>query len=215
MPKQKTTKRKYDSSRRQAQARVTKLQIVEAARVLFMERGYAGATIEAIAGQAGVSQETVYSIFKNKRNVLSFLLDISLGGDDQPVKILDRPEPQAVMRNPNQHQQITMFARNITDILVRASPIFEIMHYAAKTEPDIAELVQHLYDERMQNMIRFASSVSVNGTLKDGMDAIQAGEIVWTLTSPEVFQLLTVNRRWNKDKYIQWLTTSLVRLLLP
>jgi AcrR family transcriptional regulator len=215
MPKQKQPKRKYDSSRRQAQARETKIQIVEAARSLFTERGYAGATIEAIASRAGVSQETVYSIFKNKRNILSFLLDISVGGDDQPIAVLDRPEPQAVMHDTDQHRQIAMFAQGITEIMTRAEPVFEIMRGAAKFELEIADLLKRMLDERLQNMIRFARSVSANGKLRDGMSDQDAGEITWMLSSPELFHLLNIDRGWPKEKYTQWLTDTLSRLLLP
>jgi AcrR family transcriptional regulator len=215
MPKQRQPKRKYDSSRRQAQARETKIQIVEAARSLFMERGYAGATIEAIASRAGVSQETVYSIFKNKRNILSFLLDISVGGDDQPIAVLDRPEPQAVMHDTDQHRQIAMFAQGITEIMTRAEPVFEIMRGAAKFEPEIADLLKRMLDERLQNMIRFARSISANGKLRDGMSDQDAGEITWMMSSPELFHLLNIDRGWPKEKYTQWLTDTLSRLLLP
>jgi AcrR family transcriptional regulator len=215
MPKQRQPKRKYDSSRRQAQARETKIQIVEAARSLFMERGYAGATIEAIASRAGVSQETVYSIFKNKRNILSFLLDISVGGDDQPIAVLDRPEPQAVMHDTDQHRQIAMFAQGITEIMMRAEPVFDIMRGAAKFEPEIADLLKRMLDERLQNMIRFARSVSANGKLRDGMSDQDAGEITWMMSSPELFHLLNIDRGWPKEKYTQWLTDTLSRLLLP
>jgi TetR/AcrR family transcriptional regulator, regulator of autoinduction and epiphytic fitness len=215
MPKQKPLKRKYDSSRRQAQARETKKQIVEAARSLFVERGYAGTSIEAIASQAGVSQETVYSIFKNKRNILSFLLDISVGGDDRPIAVLDRSELQAVIHDTDQRRQLTMFAQGITEIMTRAEPIFEIMRGAAKSEPEIADLLKRMLDERLQNMIRFVRSVSVNGKLRDGLSEQDAGEIAWMMTSPELFHLLNTDRGWPKEKYTQWLTDTLTRLLLP
>src|SRR5215204_5576040 len=134
--------RKYDSTRRQAQARETRLQIVEAARGFFLERGYAGTTIEAIAENAGVSPETIYATFKNKRKILLFLFEISVGGDDQPVRVIDRPEPQAVLHETDQQRQLTMFAIDITGILNRAAPVFEVMRSAAKTEPEIASLVK-------------------------------------------------------------------------
>jgi AcrR family transcriptional regulator len=215
MANKKSPKRKYDSSRRRAQARETKLQIVEAARKLFMKRGYAGATIRAIAQQAGVSQETVYANFKNKRNILSFLMDISIGGDDQPVTLMDRPGPQAVMQTTDQHRQIELFAQDITGILMRVTPVFEIMREAAKSEPEIAELLTHMLEERLDNMNRFVHSVSVHGKLREGIDETEAGEMTWIITSPEVFYLLTTERNWTTEEYIQWLSCTLTRLLLP
>ena len=169
-------KRKYDLSRRKAQARQTRLQIVEAARKLFVERGYAGATIEAIAQEAGVAQETVYSIFSNKRKILAFLLDISVGGDDQPVGILDRPEPQAIMHDMDQKRQLGMFAKGITEVMSRAAPVFEIMRGAAKLEPEIAELIENMFEERLQNMTRFVGSVAANGPLRDRLDEVEAAK---------------------------------------
>lgn len=208
-------KRKYDSSRRKAQARQTRLQIIEAARRLFVEKGYAGATIEAIAQEAGVAQETVYASFGSKRKILAFLLDISVGGDDQPIRILDRSKPQAVLHDTNQHRQLELFSQDISEILTRAAPVFEIMRSAAKLEPEIADLVQNMLAERLQNMIRFVGSVTANGPLRDGLDEAQAGEIVWAMTSPELFLLLTIDRGWSTEKYAQWLADILTRLLLP
>src|ERR687893_2961747 len=55
---------------RQRQALHTRRLIVDAARRLFLERGYGVTTMEAIAGEAGVAVSTVYAIFKNKRAFL-------------------------------------------------------------------------------------------------------------------------------------------------
>jgi len=215
MAKRTPPKRKYDSSRRKEQARQTRLQITEAAHRLFIERGYAGATIYGIAQEAGVAPETVYAIFGSKRKILAYLVDIFLGGDDQPIRILDRPEPQAVMQDTDQRRQLAMFAQGITEILARATPVLEIMRGAAKTEPEIASLVHNLHTERLENMTTFVHSLAANGALQNGLDEAYAGEIVWTITSPEVFQLLTAFRGWTKEKYLHWLAETLTRLLLP
>lgn len=207
--------RKYDSTRRQAQARQTRLQIAEAARVLFLERGYAGTSIEAIAEQANVAPETIYATFKNKRNVLSFLFDISIGGDDEDVRLLDRPDPQAVLNETDQHRQLTLFARDITKILHRAAPIFEILRIAAKTEPEIAELVQRLLRERMANMNMVVKKVATNGPLREGLNRTGATELMWAMTSPELYLLLSRDRGWSDEEYTRWLTDTLIRLVLP
>jgi hypothetical protein len=89
------------------------------------------------------------------------------------------------------------------------------MRSAAKTEPEIAKYIQNMLKERLQNMIRFTQSVAANGPLREGLDEMQAGEITWAMTSPELFQLLTVDRGWTKEKYSQWLADTLIRLLLP
>ena len=208
-------KRKYDSSRRQVQARETRQQIVESARTLFFTRGYSGTTIDAIAQAAAVSSETVYSIFSNKRNILSHLMDISVGGDDQPIRLLERPEPQAVLRESDQHLQIAMFSQGITEILARVAPLFEVLRSAAKIEKDIEDLLNHLLKERLENMTTFARQIAGNGSLREGMEVLTAAELIWTITSPEIFLLLTRDRNYSKQQYSAWLQATLTRLLLP
>ena len=207
--------RKYDSTRRQAQARQTRLQIAEAARVLFLERGYAGTSIEAIAEKAAVAPETIYATFKNKRNVLSFLFDISIGGDDEDIRLIDRPDPQAVLNEADQQRQLNVFARDITKILHRAAPIFEILRIAGKTEPEIAELVQRLLRERMANMSMVAKSVAANGPLREGLSRTRSAELIWAMTTPELYLLFTRDRGWTDEQYSRWLADTLIRLLLP
>jgi AcrR family transcriptional regulator len=215
MTQPKKSKRRYNATHRKAQARETRRKIIEAARQLFTERGYTGATIEAIAQAAAVAPETIYAVFGNKRALLARLIAISIGGDDEPIPILQRPGPRAVMQEPDPHRQLQGFAQDIASILERVAPIFEIMRLAAKTEPDIAALLQALLKERFQNMTIFVQRLSDRGPLRVGLDVTQAAEIVWTLTSPEVFQLLTTDRGWSKAQYSQWLADTLTRLLLP
>jgi AcrR family transcriptional regulator len=208
-------KRTYNSTRRQVQARQTRQQIADAARELFSQRGYAGATIEAIAQEAGVAPETVYSVFGSKRKLLAYLLDISIGGDDTPIPMLERPAPQAIFQENDPRQQLRMLARNIGAVTDRVAPIFEIMRIAAKTEPEIADLLQQMLKQRWQNMEVVIQHVVANGPLRERIATAQATDIVWTLMSAEVFLLLTVGRSWSKEQYCEWLADSLIRLLLP
>lgn len=208
-------KRAYNSTRRQEQARQTRQAIADAARDLFTQRGYAGATIEAIAENAGVAAETVYAIFGNKKSILSHLLNIALGGDDAPIPVLERPGPQATFQEKDQRQQLRMLAGGITTIMERAAPVLEIMHIAAKTEPDIAQMLQQILQERWKNMEIVIQHVTANGPLRETINTVQAADILWTLTSAEVFLLLTVDRGWSRSQYTNWLADSLIRMLLP
>jgi AcrR family transcriptional regulator len=209
------TKRTYDSNRRKQQALQTKRQIIEAARSLFIGRGYSGATIEAIAQEAGVAPETVYAAFGNKRAILARLFDVSLVGDELPIPLLERPGPQAAMHETDQHRQIELFVDDIYEIMSRVAPLFDIIRVAAKTEPEIAEMLENILNARVQGMMAFVRALMKNGPLRSGLTPEKAAETVWALTSAEVFNLLKTNRGWSEQKHKQWLADSLTRLLLP
>jgi len=208
-------KRKYHSKRRQEQARETRQRILVAALKLFSEHGYAGATIEAIAQEAGVAPLTVFAIFGNKRSILAGLIKVSVGGDDQPIPLLQRPGPQSVLQEKDPTRQIYRFAGDITDILERVAPVFEIMRMAAKTEPEIADMLKNILEDRLYNLGIFVQHVSANSDLREGLDEAEATEIVWSIASPEVYRLLTVDRGWSKERFSEWLGDTLTRLLLP
>lgn len=216
MPKSNSTKRKYDSTRRQAQAGETRRQILEAAHKLFIEHGYAGATIEAIAKEAGVALKTVYAVFKNKWKILVTLLNNSSSNSgEENIPMLERAGPKAVAQERDQRRQLQMFAQVIANNLEGAAYISEIMQVAAKTEADVDKMVQNLNKQRWQHMAVAVQQIVTNGPLQEEMDAAHATDIVWTLTSPEVFLLLTRDRGWSKEKYAEWLADTLIRALLP
>ena len=208
-------KRAYDSNRRQEQARQTKRQIIEAARSLFIERGYAGATIDAIAQNAGVAPETIYAAFGSKRAILARLFEVSLVGDDLPIPLLERQGPQAAMNETDQRRQIELFADDIYEIMSRVAPLFDVMHGAAKTEPEVAEMLKNMLNARVQGMLAFVRALAKNGPLCEGLTPERAAETVWVLTSAEVFTLLKTHRGWSTEVHKRWLADSLRRLLLP
>lgn len=208
-------KRKYDSTRRQAQAEETRHRILDAAHKLFMEHGYAGATTDSISKEAGVALKTIYAVFENKRNILIELLNRSSSNRGEAnTPVLERASVKAVTQERDPQKQLMMFAQVIAGNLEGAAAIAEIMSVAAKTEADINELVQKLNKQRWQNMVFAVKQFAANGELRE-KDEKSATDTVWTLTSPEVFLLLTRDRGWSKEKYAEWLADKLIRALLP
>jgi AcrR family transcriptional regulator len=208
------SKRRYNSTRRQAQANETRRQIIEAARKLFSIHGYSGATINSIAQEASVSSETVYAVFGNKRNILSNLIDVSVGGDDRPIPLLQRAGPQAVLKQNDPVQLLQLFAQDIAGILERVAPVFEIIRMAAKREPEIDDLLNELLEQRLRNFTVVSKHLMSLGSLREGIDESLAAETIWVITSPEVYNLLITDRGWTKEHYVDWLSDSLIRKLL-
>ena len=189
-------RRRYDSVLRQEQARQTRARILDAAQKLFADRGFANATMGAIASGAGVATDTVYATFRNKQGVLHALLDVRVAGDELPIGVLDREGPQAVKVDRSQARQVARFAEDVTGILERARPVDDIMRGAAAVDPDIAALRSRMQEGR-------------------GMSEADAATIAWAVASPEVHGLLRVGRGWTQERYRDWLAATLTRTLLP
>lgn len=209
------TKRKYNSSRRKAQSLETQAQITEAARELFIERGYLGTSIDSIAKEAGVAPETIYALFGNKKAILARVMDVSIVGDGQPIPLLAREQIREVEFETVQTRQIEMFAKRIQMIMARVAPLFEVMRSAAKTEPEIGALLKKYLGGKMEGMGYFVDCLLANGPLRSDLSKLTATETLWTLTSAEVYNLLTVDRGWSAKEYELWLSQTLIRLLLP
>jgi TetR/AcrR family transcriptional regulator of autoinduction and epiphytic fitness len=207
----KSVKRSYNSSRRQAGAQLTRQAIAQAALQLFNERGYWGASIDAIAAAAAVAPETIYATFGNKREILHYLFNTAVGGDEAPVRLIDRPEQQAMLQETDIHRLVERFANMLHTILGRAAPVFAILAEAAKTEPELAALQERMWAERLDNMRRIARSMARLTRLR--VTEAQAAEILWALSSAELFTLLTGVRQWTRAQYAAWLQDSLARLL--
>src|SRR5215471_7212678 len=206
-------KRRYDNSRRQAQARATRLRVIETAKRMFIEHGYPATTIEAIAEAADTPLPTVYRLFGSKRALLTAVLDTSFGGDDQPVAFGDRPAVRAARAEPSPVKLVTAFARIAREFMERSSAIQHALATAAQVDPDAAGLLAEIRRQRYAGQSRIAAALEARGALDPGLGPSQAADIVYALLSPEVHRILTVERGWPADRYERWVARSLSTLL--
>ncbi len=206
-------KRPYDNSRRQAQVRATRLRIIEAAKALFIAHGYPATTLEAIADAADTSLPTLYRLFPSKRALLKAVLDVSFGGDDQPVAFADRPEVQGARAEPDPQALIRAFARIGRDFMERSSAILRVLATAGQVDPDAAQLLEEIRRQRHAGQSRIVAALSARHALDPDLQSSEAADIAYAVLSPEVHRILTVERGWTAGKYEQWLVRSLGALL--
>jgi TetR/AcrR family transcriptional regulator, regulator of autoinduction and epiphytic fitness len=206
-------KRRYDNSRRQAQARATRLKVIKAAERLFTEHGYPATTLEAIADEADTPLPTVYRLFGSKRALLAAVLDTSFGGDDQPIAYSDRPGVRAARAEPDPAKMINAFARIVREFMERSSAIQHVLATAAQVDPEAAGLLADIRRQRHTGQSRIAAALEGIGALDPGLDKTEATDIVYALLSPEVHRILTVERGWTADRYERWIARSLGTLL--
>ncbi len=210
-----TVKRRYDNSRRQAQARATSLRVVETAQHMFTEHGYPATTIEAIAEAADTPLPTVYRLFGSKRALLAAVLDTAFGGDDQPIAFGDRPAVRAARAEPDPVKMVNAFARIAREFMDRSSAILHVLATAAQVDADAAGLLAEIRRQRHTGQSRIVAALAATGALDPSLDTAEAADIVYALLSPDVHRILTVERDWSPGRYERWIARSLATLLSP
>jgi hypothetical protein len=63
-------------------------------------------------------------------------------------------------------------------------------------------------------MYQYAQDLVETGQTRKGLSQDEIRDVLWTITSIEVHDRLVIQRRWSADKYVEWLTDTIVRLLL-
>ena len=210
-----TSSRSDDGKDRQARTRLARRAVVTAARTLFLERGYPATTIEAISDLSDVPPATVYRLFSSKLGILKALLDVSIGGDDDAVAVLDRPRTRAALADTDAKTKLSGFVHTAVAVNLRTLPIYRILVSAAGSDPDASALLADLTRQRDEGQGAVARSLARAGALRPGLGARDAADIVHALMAPELYQLLVSDRGWSPERYEQWLTETLVGQLLP
>jgi len=206
-------KRSYSSARRAEQAAGTRVAVIEAAREVFMRDGWQKATIAAIAERAGVSAETVYAGFRNKRTLLEPAITAAVRGPAPDTPLMQQAGPRAVLEATDQSRQLALFTSDITDILERVAPMMAVLRTAAETEPELAAHYARLHRGRRENFERVVDALLRNGPLR--LDRETALASIARLTSPEVFMLVTRVEGASPKQHAHWLLATLTALLLP
>ena len=206
--------RSHDDRGRQARTRLARAAVVEAARALFLERGYAATTIEAVSDVSDVPPATVYRLFSSKLGILKALLDASIAGDDEAVALPDQPHVRALLADRDPRNQISGLAGIIRGIMSRAEPLHRILVSAAGSDPEAAALLAELMRQRQHGHAQIARSLARAGSLRPKLRERDADDIIHALTSPEVYRLLVCDRGWPPERYEQWLKDILIDQLL-
>lgn len=202
------------ANRRTEQARATRRRIIECARQLFLQQGYAATTLDQIAAQAGVAVQTVYFHFGNKRTVLKEVMDVLAVGDDAPIPVLERPWVQQVRYEPDARRALGIWVRNGRIIFGRVAPMLSIVRDAAGADPEMAEQWRTNQDQRYLAHRTLAEILAAKKALRPGLTVQNAADIIFTLDSPEVYLLLTVERGWSPAQWQRWLTGTIADAVL-
>jgi AcrR family transcriptional regulator len=207
--------RPYRSSVREEQARRTRLAIIDAARLLFTEQGYAATTIAQIAARARVAVDTVYASVGTKPVLMRLLVETAISGTDQAVPAEQRDYVKQIRAAATAEQKIRLYATAVTEVNSRLAPLHLVLRDAAAQAPELGEMWAEIVSRRAANMRLFAQDLAATGELRPGLETDEVADVVWSLNSAEYYTLLVRERGWVPARLAAWLGDAWCRLFLP
>jgi AcrR family transcriptional regulator len=207
-------KRRYDTSRRQEQARENRRRILAAASALFREKGYAGTSMPEVAKAAGVAVQTVYKAFANKATLLKAVFDVTVAGDDEDVPIAGRDFIAEIRAEPAAVRKIELYLDHLVSIVPEVSPVQLLARDAAAADPAAAEVWAQMRQEMLTAMTYFSAELLDTGQVKPGLSADDVRDILWTYHGPEQYELLCLERGWSPERYGKFLRDAMVAAVL-
>jgi AcrR family transcriptional regulator len=209
-------RRRYHSTRRQAQAAQTRQDIIAAALRLFLQQGYAATTMAGIAQAAGVVVETMYRAFGSKAALFKAVVEAAVAGGAARAAVPpeQRPAVRAMIQEPNPRRLLELHAATQPGIHARAGPLHRVLVEAAAADPELAAVWTQLETQRLDGMRRITQLLADRGALRPELSVEEAGDVLWTMNSLAVHDLLVLQRGWTPERYRDWLAATNARALL-
>ena len=201
-------KRGYNTALRREHAQVTHRRILDAARRLFIVRGYAYVTMRDVAGEAGVAVQTVHAVFGTKLGLAQGIVELAFEDVD--------PEVLAMIHQADLTQDLAITLRTVGTSARRVQEHFaDILMFMQQTgDPQLLDIAARFDTVRVESLGPVVSALDRAGALRTGLSAKEAADLIWALTSPEWYGLLVRRREWDVDRWEENLGEMLARVLL-
>lgn len=194
-------------SRRQ-KAEATRQRIVEAALAAFLERGYAGTTMDAVATEAGVAVQTVYFVFRTKGDLLQAVYEhVVLGPERLPPHLTWWW--RAVAEEPDVVPAVRTLVTGSMDLLVRAAPLVWTV-LADETAREGYDYNEGLRRDGYETLIR---TLSAKHPLRPDVSPERARDVLLLLTGPQLYAQLARDLGWSRQEIEDWTVDSVLQQL--
>ncbi len=168
--------------KRRARGRITKdpeerkLELIDAAERLFMERGYEATTVSDIVQEVGVAQGTFYYYFPSKEEILEAIIEKDMAALEDDARLITQ-DPQL-----DPASKINAMVNSIIGI---SSSRKEIMDYLHKE----SNAVMHEKMERhlIERLVPLMAEVVAKGTKEGRFDVEHPTETVEFLLASMVY----------------------------
>ncbi|HEX6345163.1 TetR/AcrR family transcriptional regulator [Umezawaea sp.] len=196
------------AGRRAEYARATQRAILDAARDLFVRKGYFGAKVEEIARTARVAPATVYAVGGGKSGLLRTLIESGTTAEDV-VAVL------ATMESIDDPRELVLFVVRSTRLVFEQwSDLMRQVAAAAPQEPTVRESQRVAHAGMRGGLARAAQRLADLGALREDVDVARATDLFWLHLCNAAYFIRTDDLGWSLDESETWLAEALPAALL-
>jgi AcrR family transcriptional regulator len=189
--------------------------VAETAARLFVERGYAATTMQAIADEAGVHVQTLYLAFGTKAAVLAAAGTVSVSGADDPASHpSERAWAREIVATDDPATKLRLYARHIRDVAPRIIGLLDVLRSNAASEPEVADFLDVMEQGRREGPANLLPPIAERDAFRPGVSLQQAIDLTTAIASPDTYRGLVVVCGWTWDAAEHWVGETLCRALL-
>ena len=185
----------------------TRTTILDAAWALLEERG-TGIRIADIAAKAGVSRQAVYLHFGDRASLFVALgdhIDVSFGRDRLRTHVFGAPTAVESLRR---------WVQTMSWYTAKIDSVSRILELKAESDEALAATWKDRILGRRGHVQRIAERLAAEGELAEGWTVEAAADLIFTVTLPGPWRILTSVVGWSQERYADELTQILERSLL-
>jgi AcrR family transcriptional regulator len=194
--------------RREQMALQTRADILQTARRLFAERGYAATSVNDIAEEASVAVQTIYSRLGSKRGIVMALLELideEAGVPEAAAAIATGSTPEDVLRTQN---------RLTRDLQERCGDIVGALIAAAALEPEVEQVVAEGLHRHRHGARVTINRIAELGGLRHDLPPDHAIALLSAATAHDAWYELVHAHKPSWDEAEQTLNDALTRAIL-
>lgn len=149
-----------------------------------------------------MSPQTVYAAFGSKAGVLAELVEnliTSVRQDEAPIGIMTAEDLLRLCAR---------MARRIYDALR------DVLRFTDNLRGDLIDVARAPEEARFASLTGAIETLAASGRLERFPDVRVAHDLLWSLTGPDMYRRLVIERRWSPDCYEAELGELLIRTLI-
>ena len=159
-----------------------------------------------------MSEETVYKAFGNKIALVRAIRDQALAGAG-PVHAERRSDRMQASEN-DPRAIIRGWGVLTMEVAPRVAPVLLLVREAAASDPELARLQAEMDAARLTRMTHNARTLLEGRHLRSGITLDAATDVLWTYSSPELYELLVIRRGWSVERYGRFIADAMIAALL-